>query len=118
MAIEQNGPEAPSPGPAPTPPGTGHGSGLEQTESEPKQGIDEAWSKNRPVDWAPPPGKPGSDQDGQLERDNGSATTKDEQVGSGDGEASLPTDDEGPIKEEMQDVEANNSVSAEHPQPR
>ncbi|MDH0134958.1 hypothetical protein N7381_17075 [Pseudomonas asiatica] len=40
------------------------------------------------------------------------------QPGSGDGEVALPSDDEGPIEEEMEDVQANNSVSAEHPQPR
>lgn len=74
------------------------GPGLEQTESEPRQGVGEAWSEKRPVDWDPPPGNPGSDQDGQLDRDN--------------------SDDEGPTEEEMEDVQANNSVSAEHPQPR
>ncbi|WP_296229825.1 hypothetical protein [Pseudomonas sp. UBA4617] len=92
--------------------------GLEKTESEPRQGVGEAWSEKRPVDWDPPPGNPGSDQDGQLDRDNGSARTRDEQAGSGDGEVPLPADDEGPVEEEMQDVEANNSVSAEHPQSR
>ncbi|MHB2080728.1 hypothetical protein [Pseudomonas asiatica] len=40
------------------------------------------------------------------------------QPGSGGGEVPLPSDDEGPIEEEMEDVQANNSVSAEHPQPR
>ncbi len=80
------------------------GPGLEQTESGPRQGVGEAWSEKRPVDWDPPPGNPGSDQDGQP--------------GSGDGEVPLPSDDEGPIEEEMEDVQANNSVSAEHPQPR
>jgi len=40
------------------------------------------------------------------------------QPGSGDGEVPLPSDDEGPFEEEMEDVQANNSVSAEHPQPR
>lgn len=74
------------------------GPGLEQTESEPRQGVGEAWSEKRPVDWDPPPGNPGSDQDGQLDRDN--------------------SGDEGPTEEEMEDVQANNSVSAEHPQPR
>jgi len=74
------------------------GPGLEQTESEPRQGVGEAWSEKRPVDWDPPPGNPGSGQDGQLDRDN--------------------SDDEGPTEEEMEDVQANNSVSAEHPQPR
>lgn len=85
-----------------------NGAGPEQTESEPRQGVGEAWSEKRPVDWEPPPGNPGSDQDGQVDRD-GSARSKDEQA---------PADDDGPIEEEMKDVEANNSVSAEHPQPR
>ena len=86
-----------------------NGAGLEQTESEPRQGVGEAWSEKRPVDWDPPPGNPGSDQDGQVDRDNGSARSKDEHAAA---------DDDGPIEEEMKDVEANNSVSAEHPQPR
>lgn len=86
-----------------------NGAGLEQPESESRQGVGEAWSEKRPVDWDPPPGNPGSDQDGQVDRDNGSARTKDEQAAA---------DDDGPIEEEMKDVEANNSVSAEHPQPR
>ncbi|NQD59658.1 hypothetical protein HP546_30460 [Pseudomonas sp. CM25] len=120
MAIDQNGPDAPYPGPAENTPDTGaaHGSGLEQSESEPKQGVGESWSEKRPVDWDPPPGNPGSDQDSQLERDNGSARTKDEQSAGAEGEVPLPSDDDGPIEEEMKDVEANNSVSAEHPQSR
>lgn len=32
-------------------------------------------------------------------------------------EVPLDTDDEAPVEEEMSDVDANNSVSEEHPQP-
>lgn len=71
MSIDNNGPKAAYPGPgepnADT--GEGHGSGLEQAASEPKQGGE------RPVDWNPPPGNPGSDQDSQVERENGTANT-------------------------------------------
>jgi len=42
--------------------------GVDAAESEPKQGTDQ-----RPADWNPPPGNPGSDQDAQTERDNGGA---------------------------------------------
>lgn len=77
--------------------GAAHGSGLEQTESEPKQGVGESWSENRPADWDPPPGNPGADQEGKLP---------------------LPPDDQTPVEEEMKDVDANNSVSSEHPEPR
>ncbi|SEI47202.1 hypothetical protein [Pseudomonas sp. NFR16] len=72
MAIENNGPEAAYPGPDEKSPDTGedHDSGLERTSSEPKQGTVE-----RPVDWNPPPGNPGSDQDAQVPRENGSART-------------------------------------------
>jgi len=91
---------------------------LIRLSPSPKKGVGEAWSEKRPVDRDPPPGNPGSDQDGQLDRDNGTARTNDEQAGAGDGEVPLPADDDGPIEEEMKDVEANNSVSAEHPQPR
>jgi hypothetical protein len=70
MVDDNNGPEAPYPGPDETTPDAGgaHGSGLEQTESEPKQGSDQ-----RPADWSPPPGNPGSDQDAQTDRGNGGA---------------------------------------------
>lgn len=120
MAIDHNGPDSPYPRPTEntTDAEAAHGSGLEEAESEPKQGVGEAWSEKRPVDWDPPPGNSGSDQDGQLDRDNGTARTNDEQAGAGDGEVPLPADDDGPIEEEMKDVEANNSLSAEHPQPR
>ncbi|UFH50796.1 hypothetical protein [Pseudomonas sp. KNUC1026] len=47
--------------------GEDHSSGLEQTPSEPKQGTE------RPADWTPPAGNPGSDQDALEERDNGTA---------------------------------------------
>lgn len=72
MAIENNGPEAAYPGPAESAPdtGEGHDSGLEQASSEPKQGTDE-----RPEDWNPPPGNPGSDQDAQAERDKSDVKT-------------------------------------------
>ena len=32
-------------------------------------------------------------------------------------EVPLPADDEAPVDEEMTDVDANNSVSSEHPEP-
>lgn len=48
--------------------GEGHDSGLEQAKSEPKQGTGE-----KPEDWNPPAGNPGSDQDAQTERENGGA---------------------------------------------
>lgn len=123
MANDHNGPDAPYPGPAQSAPdtGAGHGSGLEHTESEPKQGVGEAWSEKRPEDWNPPPGNPGSDQDAQVERDNGTARTDDDAAqneGPEEDEVPLPADDETPIEEEMKDVDANNSVSSEHPQPR
>ena len=123
MAIDHNGPDAPYPGPSAGAPdtGAGHGSGLEQAESEPKQGVGEKWSENRPEDWNPPPGNPGSDQDAQLERDNGTARTDEDKLqqrGSREGEVPLPADDQSPVDEEMRDVDANNSVSSEHPKPR
>jgi len=70
MVDDNNGPEAPYPGPDEETPdtGAGHDSGLEQAESEPKQG-----NGDRPEDWNPPPGNPGSDQDAQTGRDNGGA---------------------------------------------
>lgn len=111
MAIDHNGPDAPYPGPAEgnTEQNAGHGSGLEQSPSEPKQGTGEAWSANRPEDWNPPPGNPGSDQDSQVPRDNGTARTHEDPP--------LHSDDDAPIEEELKDVEANNSVSSEHPKP-
>lgn len=70
MIDDNNGPEAPYPGPGEQTPdlGEGHDSGLEYVDSEPKQGTGE-----RPEDWNPPPGNPGSDQDSQTGRDNGGA---------------------------------------------
>jgi hypothetical protein len=70
MAIENNGPEAAYPGPdaEPVDTGKGHESGLEHAASEPKQGTGE-----KPADWNPPAGNPGSDQDAQTGRDNGGA---------------------------------------------
>lgn len=68
MVNTTNGPEAAYPGPDDNTPE--HDSGLEHTSSEPKQGTGE-----RPVDWDPPPGNPGSDQDAQVDRDKGSAKT-------------------------------------------
>ncbi|WP_416425010.1 hypothetical protein RAM80_04360 [Pseudomonas sp. App30] len=72
MVNTTNGPEAAYPGPDDNTPetGEGHDSGLEHASSEPKQGTGE-----RPVDWDPPPGNPGSDQDAQVDRDKGSAKT-------------------------------------------
>ncbi|MBV4542200.1 hypothetical protein [Pseudomonas vlassakiae] len=81
------------------------------TDTPKKQDVGEAWSQQRPEDWNPP-GNPGSDQDAQQQRENGTARTQ-ENV-----EVPLPGDDEAPVEEEMQDVDANNSVSSEHPQPR
>lgn len=77
MSIENNGPQSAYPGPAERAPDTGerHGSGLEQTGSEPRQGINEHCAEKRPVDWSPPPGNPGSDQDAQTPRRNGGADT-------------------------------------------
>lgn len=118
MAIDHNGPDAPYQGPSDT--DEDHGSGLEKAASEPKQGVGEAWSQNRPEDWNPPPGNPGSDQDSQVPRDNGTARTHedmaDDPTETG-GEVPL-SDDDAPIEEEMRDVDANNSVSSEHPEPR
>lgn len=70
MAIENNGPEAAYPGPDTETPdtGAGHDSGLERAQSEPKQGTEE-----KPEDWNPPAGNPGSDQDAQTNRGNGGA---------------------------------------------
>ncbi|WP_240350343.1 hypothetical protein [Pseudomonas viridiflava] len=70
MAIENNGPGAAYPGPDEKGVDTGadHDSGLDQTSSEPKQGTGE-----KPEDWNPPPGNPGSDQDAQTGRKNGGA---------------------------------------------
>ncbi|MBK4990010.1 hypothetical protein [Pseudomonas sp. S36] len=82
----------------------GHGSGLEQTPSEPKQGAGENGSQKRPEDWNPPPGNPGSDQDSQVPRDNGTARTHEDEARDAD-----------VLEEDMKDVEANNSVSNEHP---
>lgn len=77
MAIENNGPDAAYPGPAEKSPdtGEGHGSGIDHATSEPKQGAEPSQTEKRPVDWNPPPGNPGSDQDAQVKRDNGSART-------------------------------------------
>lgn len=77
MVNENNGPEAAYPGPADKAPdtGKGHGSGIEQAKSEPKQGTGQREADKRPEDWNPPPGNPGSDQDAQTKRDNGSART-------------------------------------------
>jgi hypothetical protein len=33
-------------------------------------------------------------------------------------EVPLPADDDAPVDEDMSDVDANNSVSSEHPEPR
>lgn len=75
MIEDNNGPEAPYPGPSEQAPDAGgsHDSGLEKAESEPKQGTDE-----RPEDWNPPPGNPGSDQDAQTGRGNGGAAPNDD----------------------------------------
>ncbi|WP_312931927.1 hypothetical protein [Pseudomonas sp.] len=75
MTDENNGPEAAYPGPDKHAPdtGEGHGSGLEETPSEPKQGKEGYQGSQRPADWNPPPGNPGSDQDSQVPRENGTA---------------------------------------------
>ncbi|MCQ9427361.1 hypothetical protein NRB16_28000 [Pseudomonas sp. LJDD11] len=77
MTIEHNGPQSAYPDPAErvADTGEGHGPGLEQTASEPHQGVDEHGAEKRPVDWSPPPGNPGSDQDAQTQRRNGGADT-------------------------------------------
>lgn len=70
MAIENNGPESAYPGPDEKGIDTGadHDSGLDHTSSEPKQGTGE-----KPEDWTPPQGNPGSDQDALTDRDRGGA---------------------------------------------
>lgn len=75
MAIENNGPDAAYPGPAEKAPGTAEqqGSGTDQASSEPKQGADQSKSGDKPEDWTPPEGNPGSDQDAQTGRNNGGA---------------------------------------------
>ena len=79
MAVEHNQPEsafqASSEKPVDT--GAGHGSGLEKAKSEPKQGANEADAKKNRVEWNPPAGNPGSDQDALRDRDTGSARTND-----------------------------------------
>lgn len=78
MTVEENnGPEAPYQGPSHKAPDAaeGHGSGLDKAKSEPKQGADEAEAKKNRVDWTPPAGNPGSDQDALTDRDEGSAKT-------------------------------------------
>jgi len=101
MTVDHNGPDAAYPGPAEKQPdlGEGHGSGLEQTNSEPKQGVGEAWSGNRPADWDPPPGDPGTGE-GTLAPHDADET------------------DDAASEEDMQDVDANNAVSSEHPDQR
>jgi len=75
MVKDNNGPAAPYPGPSKsTDTGEGHGSGIEQASSEPKQG--DAQKTGKPEDWTPPAGNPGSDQDSQVKRDNGTAKTE------------------------------------------
>ncbi|MFR0673065.1 hypothetical protein ACLUUI_06260 [Enterobacterales bacterium AW_CKDN230030176-1A_HGKHYDSX7] len=75
MVKDNNGPAAPYPGPSePRDTGDEHGSGIEQASSEPKQGTGEQAEK--PEDWTPPAGNPGSDQDSLVERDNGTAKTE------------------------------------------
>lgn len=98
MIDDNNGPEAPYPGPDEKAPesGEGHDSGLEQAESEPKQGIDE-----RPEDWNPPPGNPGSDQDAQTGRDNGGA----------DSDAAKQMNDQGDEDKEPRGVPASDPES-------
>lgn len=48
--------------------GEGHDSGLDQSPSEPRQRTGE-----KPEDWNPPAGNPGSDQDAQTKRGKGGA---------------------------------------------
>jgi hypothetical protein len=98
MIDDNNGPEAPYPGPDEKAPESGEGrdSGLEQAESEPKQGADE-----RPEDWNPPPGNPGSDQDAQTGRDNGGAA----------GDADQQMNDQGDEDKEPRGVPASDPES-------
>ena len=58
------------------------------------------------------PGKV-SQQGISVKRDDGTSHGR----GAKEVEVSLPTDDESPIEEQMDDVDANNSVSSEHPKP-
>ena len=84
MIDDNNGPEAPYPGPSEQTPDAdeGHESGLEQAVSKPKQGTEE-----RPEDWNPPLGNPGSDQDAQTGRDNGGAGSDADQQMNDQGDA-------------------------------
>lgn len=77
MAVENNGSEGAFQESSNKTPdtGEGHSSGLEKAKSEPRQGADEAEAKKNRVDWNPPAGNPGSDQDAQQDRDTGSAKT-------------------------------------------
>lgn len=115
MTIDHNGPADPYAGPSEKPTDVSHygGSGLEKAQSEPKQGAGEAWSQKRPEDWNPPPGNPGSDQDSQLPRDNGTARTDD-----GPKREPSTSPDDVPSAVDMKDVDVNNSVSSEHPPSR
>lgn len=123
MAIENSVPGEPRPEDQPTSPdtGEGHGSGLEKAKSEPKQGVGEAWSDNRPEDWNPPPGDPGSGQGAQTPQGAGTSRTDEKQRNAAQGkDDTLPLDsnDDAPVEQEMRDVDANNSVSTEHPKPQ
>ncbi|MBJ9973909.1 hypothetical protein IAE35_02320 [Pseudomonas sp. S75] len=97
MTRDDNGPAAAYPGPAGAQDDTGRGSDLEHTASEPRQAAG-----GKPEDWTPPPGNPGSDQDSQVPRDNGTART---------------SQDEPVARQGISDVDANNAVSSEHPKP-
>ena len=98
MIDDNNGPEAPYPGPGEKTPDSGedHDSGLEQAVSEPKQGTEE-----RPEDWNPPPGNPGSDQDAQTGRDNGGA----------DSDADQPMNDQSDEDNEPRSIPASDPES-------
>jgi hypothetical protein len=67
MSIDKNGPDTASSRPAQSQPHPReqYGTDVGQTAGEPKQSAAE-----RPADWNPPPGNPGSDQDAQTDRSN------------------------------------------------
>ncbi|SDC15081.1 hypothetical protein SAMN05216185_101544 [Pseudomonas guariconensis] len=122
MAIESNDPDVTRPPVPNSVPDSreGHGSGLEKAKSEPKQGVGEAWSDNRPEDWNPPPGDPGAGQGVGASQDDDTAKVDEKQGGPAPRSSDsvpLAADDDAPVEQEMKDVDANNAVSSEHPKP-
>lgn len=84
MAVVRNDPGAAHPAVPDnaTGSGGGHGSGPEKAKPEPKQGVGEAWSDNRPEDWNPPPGDPGAGQGVGATQDDGPANVDEKQGGA------------------------------------